>query len=1003
MTTDAKIRALAVFDDYIELSETARARVRAELQKNDPQLLEALLSLVQADAGSSMLDLCPEVVLAQAQALEPPPPTQADPRIGTRLGAWQIDALLAEGGMGTVYAAHRADGQYEQRVALKCVRATLASPTLLQAFLVERNHLARLEHPGISTLLDGDVGEDGQPWFAMRFVDGSSIDAWCDHRNVGVRERVDLLIQVCAALSYAHAQGIVHGDIKPSNVLIDAQSRACLVDFGISSAIGAGEAAEPIAVTTDYAAPEVLEHGAHAPAADLYALGVLSYHLLCAQRPLPSRGLLDLIPEGTGAPVAMDALLAKTSDTIAHHRGVANLARLRRELAGDLSAIALKAVAVRPQDRYASVGEFAEDLRRWREGRPVAARLGTLVSRAALWVRRNRIVAGLAVAVVLALGLGMTAIALEHARVARAARATASVSQLFSSTLGTATLSGLGNAQFSSKTLLQKTERELYRLDLSEQPALHAQSLATLARSYATIGDYRYAERLGKQALRALGDEPDHGDFVAATHTNLLNQQGLYLEAMALARSKIQALDERGDEAALAARVTFGTELAQAYWGLGRTREALDKANDLVARAAILGPGYEELYSQVLILRADFLFRLARPIPAEADARRAIALIRLINPILADDALAKLARIVQLQGRTAEAMALAKELVRRRIETLGASHPKTAQARIRLSIFPQSGVSKSEVAQALASIRNAYGADNPQYAAAVTSAAWAIARDRQETLAQLRWAIAVLDRTLPANSEPRLSARYNLALVLLETQEGPITPDKTREGSITPRDENEGLNVLRETIASEHKAGLPADIERRLLVHYLLNQGDNASLPEAQTVLETLRAEIIALYGATSYRLHRLDFMRCKLLFRQGRHEEADRAFAGLIDAEQGLIEHDDAAKQPAFDDEQRSTNLVWALAYRGFHALETCRKADAVTFLERAVKFSVPAPSPPEVDPIVQAYLIGARKSQIPGIAPHVLPEIDRERINRAAQQCEHQVSRGHGTTSAH
>ena len=267
---DPAARARSLFADYVELTAAERDRRLRGLAARDPAAHAGLLAMLQTDAeaegGAGLLDRSPADLLAGKHAGSPsptPPAHAADPRLGRRLGAWRIDRAIGHGGMGTVYLAHRDDGQYRQRVALKCVRTELANASLMAAFRDERNLLARLDHPGIAALVDGGVGEDGQPWFAMRFVDGIALDAWCERRRAGVRERVDLLLQVCQALAYAHAQGIVHRDIKPSNLLVTANGRVQLVDFGISSHFAAPGAAarEPIAITPEYAAPEAREAG----------------------------------------------------------------------------------------------------------------------------------------------------------------------------------------------------------------------------------------------------------------------------------------------------------------------------------------------------------------------------------------------------------------------------------------------------------------------------------------------------------------------------------------------------------------------------------------------------------------------------------------------------------------------------------------------------------------------------------------------------------------------
>lgn len=967
-------RALALFEDCANLSAAERERRLAQLAERDPALHAALCALLASDAdGNQRFLRTPSQTMAGIEHAVHAADGARDPRIGTRLGAWRIDRAIGRGRMSTVYEAHRDDGQYQQRVALKCIRADLNSAQLASAFRDERMRLAQLDHPGIAGVVDGAIDAQGEPWLAMRYVDGLPIDVWCDRRRAGIDQRVALLIQACEALVYAHAHAVPHRDLKPSNLLVSEDGRLHLLDFGLSSGGGAADA-----LASDYAAPETREFGVQGPAADLYMLGVLSYRLLSGQWPVPPQAARarDL---PAAAPQAMERLLDGADDGVARLRGLRDARALQRALAGDLSAIALKAVAAKPQDRYASVAEFARELQDWRAHRPVAARRSGWAARTLKWRRRNPVAAGLITALLLVSIAGVFAIVWQSRRAEREAAASHAVSDLFASTLGSATVSGLGSTPFSSRALLERTERQLDAMPLGDQPGLHARSLATLARSYAVIGDYRHAKVLADRAERVLGDEQDQDGFVAATRLSILCTQAHYAETIRLARTLIAGLGERQDEVARTSRVVFGAQLAQAQWDLGDTATAVGTVSDLVAQAERLGPGHEELLAQTLILRADFLSRLLRPIPADADARRAIALARPLNPILADDALEKLVRVVQMQPNL-QARELARELVQRRKRTLGAAHPKTAYALIRLSIFPGSQVSDSEIVQAQNAIRAAYGTDHPMYVY-VLSAGWKTAReDRNQQIVRLREAVLKLERKLPANNERLLMTRYNLGLSLLYDGDTPASRQNTAEG----------LEVLRQTVANRTRAGLPSMVERHLMATFLIDYGSDERLPELQRLLAQLRAETIALFGARDYRLREIDYAQAKLLFRQGRLGDADRAFADLLAADRDFVATGGTGTGALSDFQTRSTDLIWALLYRGVYALETCRKAQALDYLEQAVALSATAPlRSADADRVARAYLSGARKGRIPDIADHVVGAADRERVNRAAQAC--------------
>ncbi|KRB08741.1 serine/threonine-protein kinase [Lysobacter sp. Root690] len=999
---DPVARALALFDDYADLPAAERKRALAALAAREPELHAALSALLDADAehdAEHLLDRSPAQVLAgkrgDADESETEQDERADVRLGTRLGPWRIDRVIGHGGMGTVYEAHRDDGEYQQRVALKCIRTELATPQLQAAFRDERNLLARLDHAGIAALIDGGVGEDGQPWFAMRFVDGVALDAWCDHRRASVRERVGLLIQVCEALAYAHAQGIVHRDIKPSNLLVTQDGRVQLVDFGISSYFTAQETAprEQIAITPDYAAPEAREYGAHGPATDLYALGVLTYRLLCAQWPAPLHSLRNLIPiAASGEPVPMDRLLddrggdagGDSADFIARQRGAVDAAALRKQLSGDLTAIALKTVATRPQDRYPSVNEFANDLRRWREHRPTSVNPGDWLSRARKWYRRSPAAALLAAALVLALCATLGVSLWQQRRSAREAQATHTVSNLFATTLGTATLSGLGSSRFSSRTLLEKTEHELQRLPLDDQPGLHARSLATLARGYAMIGDYRNAERLAAQAQRVLGSAEDEYSFVAATWVAMLNTQNHYAQAEQRAREQIERLGEREDRPAQLARVTFGAELAKAQWNLGDTLVALDSADKLLRRARDLRPAKPELLAQVLILRSGFLTRLYRFKPAEADAREAIALARPINTVIADDALELLVWIHNVRRSPGE-HALAQELVRGREASLGPTHPVTARARLLLALseYPLTD-SPQKVRQALDTIETAYGREHLDYGWALSASSWAIARDPRDNVRLLREGVDILERSQGPLGPLALNAKGNLGKDLFQQ------PDAYRGAG----DVAEGIAILEKTIADKRKIGLPAPVDRINLIRALLRYGGEAQLDKAARLIEESGEDARLYFTKGDTQPAQWDLFRNVLLFRRGDYSRADRGLAQLVQTELGYLGGETPVPQAGQQRNRRShaTVAAQALTYRALHALQICDRSQAQSLLEQAYRIAEAASAAD--DPLIRVlarYRDGTRRSALIGAsaADSFVDPVSIEATNRRARSC--------------
>jgi hypothetical protein len=976
--SDLHARALALFDAYLELSATDRERALSALAQRDPALSAAVRSLFDADRDSDggVLDLSPADLIAAKSAHGARDDEGRDLRIGAHLGPWRIDRRIAAGGMGDVYEAHRDDGEYVQRVALKCIRAELATTALLAAFRRERNLLARLDHPGIAAIVDGGVDDAGRPWFAMRLVEGDLIDAWCDGRRATVRARVDLLIQACDALAYAHAQGVVHGDIKPSNLLVKADGQVQLIDFGIASLFGAHD--PRIAVTTDYAAPETLDHGAMGPPTDIYAFGVLMYRLLCAQWPAPAHGWRALMPQmPDGEILPMDRMLAQASATVAEQRGALDVPALRRALAGDLSAIASKAIAVRPEDRYASAGELAAELRRWREHRPLVARPGGWTLRARKWLRRNRLGAGLTGLLLVALGAGVGVSLWQRQHALRETQATAAVGQLFASTLGTATLSGLGTTPFSSRALLEKTERDMRAMHLETHPALLARSLAMLARSWAVIGDYRKADLLADEAQRVLRSTRENDGYVVATRLSILNIRARFPQAAALAQAGIAALGDRDDDDAVRARTIFQTELAQAQWGKAELQQARRTLGQALAAADSLHD--PELIAQLLIVRSGFDLSLGNLASAEADARRAIALTTTRNPILADDAREQLLTALSRRSST-DQLALARQLLRDRRATLGERHPKTARAWIRLSDALPPKESEQALRKGLVLIEATYGRDHPEYATAASLAAWALQIPPNEKIAMMRTAVGVLERTLGADSEPLLTTKAGFANLLLDQLRDEHEPQRAEEG----------FALLEAAIRGKRARGFSVAWDELFLAHDIVIQGRAERLPQAAALLRSAAADQRMNVAAGDLYPLELAQFQDKLLYRQGQRAQADRNFARRIEANRAFL----AAPWVGRDsnDYGRGVTLHESLMYRAFYAYENCDVPRARTYLEQALAFDLRAYGADSVmSQTAKIYLSNLRtRTPLRAVMNSVLISTDEiAAVNRRAAAC--------------
>jgi len=398
-------RAEAILVEALELPTERRASFLDEACGGDADLRREVDSLLAADEETGDFLATPLApTLAPTLAPVPPPPAG----VGERVGRYRLVAHLGSGGMGQVFLAERADGAYEQRVALKLIRPGMDTDELLRRFRLERQALARLQHPGIARLLDGGEAEDGQPYLVMEYVEGEPIGEHCARRAASLEERLALFRAVCAAVSEAHRNLIVHRDIKPSNVLVTRDGRPKLLDFGVAKLLAPDESLGEITrssvrpMTPRYASPEQIRGEPATTAFDVYSLGAVLYLLLTGRAPHDGDGLSGL--------ALQHAILEQ--EPVAPSRAIREsdpAARWRRRVAGDLDAIVLRALHKSPAGRYASVDELDHDVERYLGRYPVAARASSLAERGAKFVARNRTWVATACATLLSLALGLAA------------------------------------------------------------------------------------------------------------------------------------------------------------------------------------------------------------------------------------------------------------------------------------------------------------------------------------------------------------------------------------------------------------------------------------------------------------------------------------------------------------------------------------------------------------------------------------------------------------------
>ena len=350
---------------------------------------------------------------------------------GDLIDKYKIISELGTGGMGSVYFAERVDGAYTQKIALKVIKEGITSSEILARFINERQILATLQHDHIAHLIDGGTTNDGRPFIAMEYVEGTPVTDFISENNLGLNDRLELFTEICSAVSFAHKNLIIHRDLKPSNILVTKKGVPKLLDFGIAKLLPAESseivpATQRFIFTPEYASPEQVRGETLTTATDIYSLGVILYELLAGRRPYPTDGsnisqIIHVVCESEPAPPSRTLVYTASDGCVDAKPKTLDFAP---QLRGDLDNIVLKALRKEPERRYSSVDQFSEDIRRYLDGQPVIASADTWRYRTAKFIRRHRVAAAGAILVFISLLIGLGA-TVYQARIARAERAKA--------------------------------------------------------------------------------------------------------------------------------------------------------------------------------------------------------------------------------------------------------------------------------------------------------------------------------------------------------------------------------------------------------------------------------------------------------------------------------------------------------------------------------------------------------------------------------------------------
>jgi eukaryotic-like serine/threonine-protein kinase len=715
-------RAQAIFHDALALPPPARPDRVTALAGGDADLAALVRAMLAEDertapvldgglahAARDLLDTAiPPALLQQA------------------FGPYRIRRVLGEGGMGTVYLAERAD--LGSLAALKILRDASLSPSRRERFAAEQRTLAQLSHPAIAPLFDADTLPDGTPWFAMEYVEGVPLTAYCAGHRSSLRARLLLFRAVCEAVQHAHRHAVVHRDLKPSNILVKADGTVKLLDFGIAKQLeGLDDTADQTRtglrlLTPAYAAPEQLRGERVGTFTDVYALGVVLYELLAGRLPFDG-GAGGLDP----AALVREREPDRPSAVAARDSALAGLAGSRAAWA-DLDVLCLTAMHRDPARRYRTVDALIRDIDHFLDGQPLDAQPDALGYRMGKFVRRNRhgvaaAAATLAVVVSLVVFYTVRLTGARNEALAEAAR-TQRI-QRFMLDLFRGGEDEVGPADsLRVVTLVDRGLQEARALD--GEPAVQAELYQTLGSIYQELGDLPRADTLLHLALerrRALvaGDTPELGRNLVAVGL-LRADQARYEEADSLVRAGL----------GLARRLRPGhPDVAAATLALGRVLENRGRYDEAIAvleeavRLHAAGGETPELGRALYGLANNYFYTGQYPV-ADSLTRQALRITRRLHgdrhPSVADD-LINLGAVAHEQGRYDEAEAHYRDALAIIRGWYGDAHPRTAAA---LTVLARTLLFRDRVAEAdsqlqaaLAIRERVYGGTHPQVASTV--------------------------------------------------------------------------------------------------------------------------------------------------------------------------------------------------------------------------------------------------------------------------------------------
>ncbi|NBC65161.1 MAG: tetratricopeptide repeat protein, partial [Bacteroidetes bacterium] len=503
---------------------------------------------------------------------------------GTRVGPWRIIREIGRGGMSSVFLATRADGQFEKEVAIKFLHGLIPGQSMHKRLQQEQKILARLQHKNIAQLFDAGLTDEGRPYFILEYIQGKPITEWCNEQHLSFEERLQLFVQVCEAVQFAHQRLIVHRDLKPNNILVDNYGTVKLLDFGIAKILEDEPQEDAPATTTglflmtpEYASPEQVQGDGITTATDVHALGLILYELLTGRLPFDFTDktpieISGIISEKT--PVKPSSVVSKISPETTQI-GSTNKNKHKRRLRGDLDTIVLKSIRKEPERRYGSADQLLQDIRRYQKNEPISARPESAGYLTKKFIQRNRTVV-FALSVIGIILIGTAIFSLNQARITEIERQKTEQVNAFLQEMLASPNPYQDGLEVKVIDILDRTAERI-DIELSNQPAVEASVRRTLGVTYWELGDIDKADFQLRQSLDLTNQlySPPNAELseIQVEMAKTKQVQGHYQTADSLLNLALSAdLELFGKESTtIAARLG---DLGSLQWEMGNFDEA---------------------------------------------------------------------------------------------------------------------------------------------------------------------------------------------------------------------------------------------------------------------------------------------------------------------------------------------------------------------------------------------------------------------------------------------